>query len=212
MKLYDDKLAPNPRRVRIFMAEKGITVDEVVQVSVLEGENLDEDFRAKNPLGKVPALELDDGTVIAETVTICRYLEELHPEPALFGADAKERALVDMWQRFAEWDGLLPVAMAFRNAYPGFKDRGFAGVPEATPQVPGMVEPARAMAMRNFGLFDRRLATTRYLAGDRFSIADITAMVAIDFGKVTRTHVMADDRPNLARWYAEVSARPSAGA
>ena len=211
MKLYDDPLAPNPRRVRIYLAEKGIEIPKV-SVSVVEGENFAPDFRAKNLFCKVPALELDDGTLLTESMTICRYLEELHPEPSLFGTETKERALIDMWQRHAEWDGLWPVAVAFRNRFRGFKDRAFAGVDESIPQVRELITPAQQLAGYGFDRFDQRLSDNAFLAGDAFSVADITALCAVDFGKLTGTDVLTPERPHLQRWHAEVSARPSAKA
>jgi len=211
MKLYDDATAPNPRRVRIFLAEKGLEIP-TVQVSVVEGKNFAEEFRAKNPFCKVPALELDDGSVLTESMTICRYLEELHPEPSLFGTEPKQRAIIDMWQRHAEWDGLLPVAMAFRQRFRGFKDRPFAGVRAPIPQVREIITPMQQLAGHGFDRFDQRLGQHRFLAGETFSVADITLLCTVDFGKLTRTDVLTEDRPNLLRWHGEVSARPSASA
>src|SRR5665213_149727 len=209
MKLYDFALAPNPRRVRIFLAEKGITVP-TVQVNLRETDQLKPEFLAINPFATVPVLELDDGRHIAETIAICRYLEELHPEPRLFGADPYERAVVEEWQRHIEWDGFLAVGEAFRNGLPGFKGRALTG-PFGYEQIPDLVERGKQRAMRFFGLLDRRLGQQEFIAGPRYGVADITALVAHDFGTRAKA-LVTDDMPHLRRWYAALSARPSAKA
>jgi glutathione S-transferase len=202
MKLYDSALAPNPRRVRIFLAEKGIEVP-TVQVDIGKAENRRPEYLAKNPMGTVPILELDDGTYLAESVAICRYFEELQPEPALLGTDARDRAFVEMWNRRMEFEVALPVMQTFRNTHEFFKGR--------IPQVPEYGEVCRAWAAKRFEWLDEELASREFVAGDRYTIADITAYVGIDFGRVTDIRIQPEQK-NLQRWYDAVSARPSAKA
>ena len=202
MKLYENSSAPNPRRVRIFLAEKGIPLP-VVQVDIAKRENREPPFRQKNPFGQVPVLELDDGTCIAESVAICRYFEELQPQPTLFGMGARERALVEMWNRRAELELTQRVFHCFQNTHEFFKGR--------LPQVPEYGVVSKQRAEETLALFDGVLAESRFLAGERFSIADITALVGLDFGRVVKIRP-APEHKHLARWHAEVSARPSAKA
>jgi glutathione S-transferase len=202
MKIYDSKTAPNPRRVRVFLAEKGIEV-ALEEVDIVAAQNRSEEFRKKNPMGVVPVLELDDGTCIAESVAICRYFEVLHPEPRLMGTDARDQALVEMWQRRMELELFVPITQVFRNLHPFFKDR--------IPQVPEYGEVCRRAAEHRLGWLDEVLAGTRFIAGERYTIADITALCAIDFGRVSKIRIQPQ-QTNLARWHAEVSARPSARA
>ncbi len=209
MELYDFSLAPNPRRVRIFLAEKGIEVP-LVSVNTREMEHFSDWFRAKNPGCTIPVLELDDGTCISESVAICRYFEEIQPEPPLFGNGAVERALVEMWNRRAELEGVQAVAEIIRNSAPMFDDRGIAGV-RGVPQIPALVERGKASLARFFETIDARLGEARYLAGENLSIADITAFVAIGFaGRAEIT--IPEACANATRWFAEVGARPSAEA
>ncbi|MDP6951817.1 MAG: glutathione S-transferase family protein, partial [Alphaproteobacteria bacterium] len=179
MKLYDFSLAPNPRRVRIFLAEKGIEVP-LVSVNTREMEHFSDWFGEKNPGRTIPLLELDDGTCISESVAICRYFEEIQPDPPLFGSGAVERAMVEMWNRRAELEGVQAVAEIVRNAAPMFEDRGIAGV-RGVPQIPALIDRGKASLARFFETIDARLGEARYLAGETFSIADITAFVAIGF-------------------------------
>jgi glutathione S-transferase len=203
MKIYSSTVAPNPRRVRIFLAEKGIQVP-YEDVDIGAAVNRKPEFRRNiNPMGEVPVLELDDGTHIAESVAICRYFEELHPQPPLFGVGARERAIVDMWNRRMEFNVLLPVAQTFRNTSEFFKGR--------IPQVPQYAEVCRAAAEKIYTWLDEELATRRFIAGDNFTIADITALCAVDFGRVSKIRIQPEQK-NLARWREEVSARPSAKA
>ncbi len=203
MKLHEAATAPNCRRVRIFLAEKGIEVP-VVHVDVAGAENRGEEFRSKNPLGRVPVLELDDGTFIAESVAICRYFEDLQPEPALMGGDDPACAAnVEMWQRRMELEIALPIMQVFRNTHPYFADR--------TEQFPDYGEGQRRHAMKRMAWLDQELADREFIAGSAFSIADITAQVGIDFGRVTKFKV-SDETPNLLRWHQAVSTRPSAKA
>ena len=202
MKLYDTKTAPNPRRVRVFLAEKGMEVP-VVQVDLLAKENYGAEFRAKNPLGRVPVLELDDGTCIAETVAICRYVEGIQPEPPLMGVGATDAAIVEMWQRRMENEIFSPIANVFVHTHDYFKGR--------IEQVPAYGEACRTHALARMRWLDGELATRRFVAGDRYTIADITALCGIDWGRVTGTR-MPEECANLRRWHAEVASRPSARA
>ena len=202
MKLYDASTAPNPRRVRIFLAEKGISVP-VDQVDIVSAQNRSPEFRAKNAMGTLPVLELDDGTTIAESVAICRYFEELQPDPPLMGTDAKDRAVVEMWQRRMEFELFLPITQVFRNGHAFFKGR--------IPQVPAYGEVCRKHAEQRLEWLDGVLADRPFVAGERYTVADITALCAIDFGRVSNIRV-TPEQPNLARWHAVVSSRPSAKA
>lgn len=202
MKLYDSTMAPNPRRVRIFLAEKGITVPSV-QVDIGKAENRGADYLAKNPLGGVPILELDDGTVLTETVAICRYFEEIQPNPPLMGTDAKDRAIVEMWQRRMELEVALPIMQTFRNTHDFFKGR--------IPQVKEYGEVCRAQAVKRLEWMDGELAKREFVAGPRYTIADITLLIGIDFGRVVKLGIQPEQK-NLARWYEAVSSRPSAKA
>jgi len=202
MKLYDSTFAPNPRRVRVFLAEKGISVP-TVQVDIGKAENREAPFLAKNPLGGVPILELDDGTVIAESVAICRYFEEIQPNPPLMGTDAKDRAIVEMWSRRTELEVARPIMQTFQNTHAFFKGR--------IPQVPEYGEVCRAHATRRLEWIDSELAKREFIAGPRYTIADITLLIGIDFGRIVKIGIQPEQK-NLARWYEAVSSRPSAKA
>ena len=202
--------APNPRRVRIFIAEKGIDIPKV-EVDIPQEENLKEDFQKKNYRGLVPVLELDDGTCIDESVAICRYLEELHPEPNLLGTDALSRALIESWQRHMEFDGFLAVANVFRNTFPLFAERGVPGRPAGFKAIPELADRGRGQYKFFLEDLNKRLSDNEFIAGDKFSIADITALVTLDFGKVAELEV-PEDYKNIHRWYTQVSSRPSASA
>jgi glutathione S-transferase len=203
MKLYDGGRAPNPRRVRVYLAEKGIAVPtEQVDLGAMAQKSAA--FTAINPLQRVPALELDDGTIIAESIAICRYFETLQPEPPLFGVGAKETALVEMWQRRVELHLFWPVSQVFRHSHPAMKAM-------EVPQVPDWAEANKPRILEFLSLLDGELKQRRYIAGDRYSVADITGLVAIDFMKPAKL-VVPDTLGNLKRWHAEVSARPSAQA
>jgi glutathione S-transferase len=205
MKIYETKTAPNPRRVRMFLAEKGIDKSQIeyVQVDIQKGENLSAEMRAKNPLGKIPILELDDGTCIAETDAICTYFEAIHPEPSLLGSTPIERATISMWQRQVEMALMLQVGMCFQHTTGYFKDRM---VP-----VPEYGKEAGINASKYFNILERRLELNEFIAGDTFSIADITALCAIDFARVVDIRIK-DEQTNLQRWYDNVSSRASAKA
>jgi glutathione S-transferase len=202
MKIYDSKTAPNPRRVRVFVAEKGIQIP-YEEIDIVKAVNRSEEFRKKNPSGTLPVLELDDGTCIAETVAICRYLEELHPNPPLMGVDAKDRAIVEMWQRRMELELLLPIADAFRLRHEFFKGR--------MRQLPEYAAIQKQNAEDRLARLNNELTNRQFITGDRYTIADITALCAIDFGRVSKIAIQPD-QTNLARWHTEVSARESAKA
>jgi glutathione S-transferase len=202
MKLYDSKMAPNPRRVRIFLAEKGIQVPDD-QVDLAKAQNRSPEFLKINPMGGVPVLQMDDGTSLAESVAICRYFEETHPEPRLMGVDARDKAEVEMWQRRMELNLFSTVTGCFRNTSEFFKGR--------IPQVPEYGEVCRQAAEKAFGMVDGFLADRKFIAGERYTIADITALVAVDFAKLIKLRVSPEQK-NLARWHEAVSSRPSAKA
>lgn len=209
MKFYDCKTAPSPRRVRIFLAEKGLDVD-TIQIDLSRGEQFGHEFRKINPDCVVPALELDDGSCITEVVAICQYLEELHAEPALMGRTPQERARVSMWNAKVEQLGLSAVADAFRNSVQGLEGHAVTG-PESYAQIPELAERGRLRAAQFFQRLDGQLAPNRYVAGDAFSLADITALVLVDFAAWIKILVPAD-AGNVLRWHTEVSQRPSASA
>ncbi|HYB92112.1 MAG TPA: glutathione S-transferase family protein [Candidatus Binataceae bacterium] len=202
MKIYDFPQAPNPRRVRIFLAEKGITVPYVL-VNIGTAENREPWFVAKNPMGTLPVLEFDDGTCLAESVAICRYFEEQKPEPNLMGRDGRERAFIEMWQRRMEFEVFNMTAQSFRNTTEFFKGR--------IPQIKEYAEVCKSAALKRLEWLDKELATRPYIAGDRFTIADITALVGVDFGRLTDIRIKPE-QTNLQRWYDSVSSRPSAKA
>ncbi|MEL6373740.1 MAG: glutathione S-transferase [Pseudomonadota bacterium] len=205
MKIYEQRSAPNPRRVRIFLAEKGL-LDQVtfVQLDMDKGELETEAFARKNAWQRVPVLELDDGTCLAETVAICRYLEELHPEPSLFGRSALERAQVEMWNRRVELGFFFQISQAFRHTHP-------AMAPLETPQVPAWGEANKARALQSLARLNDALAERRFIAADVFTVADITAMCAVNFMRPVRLK-RPEGLEHLERWYSEVTERPSATA
>ena len=209
MKLYDQAQAPNPRRVRIFMAEKGISC-ETVQVNIVAGENLGTDFLSISPRGLLPCLVLDDGSVIDESIAICRYFEELQPDPLLLGSTPIERAGIAARERHMEQDGLCNARDAFRNSFPGFKSRGVGGNVGDIPAIPELAERGKTLLARFYERLDEYLASHRYVVDDHFTIADITALCAIDFG-IRASRVPVSERlVYLLRWHSKVSARPSA--
>jgi len=203
MKLYDGGRAPNPRRVRVFLAEKGITVPtEQVDLGALAHKS--DAYTAINPLQRVPALLLDDGTILTESIAICRYFEAEKPEPPLFGRGAKEVAAVEMWQRRVEFHLLMPISFVFRHLHPAMK-------PMEVPQVAEWGEVNKPKAVEFLALLDRELKNRQFVAGDRYSVADITGMICIDFMKPAKL-ALPDGLDHIKRWHAEVSARPSAKA
>ena len=203
MKLYDAGRAPNPRRVRIFLAEKGIEVP-LVPVDIGKLEHKTPAFAAVNPLQRTPALELEDGTVITESIAICRYFEALHPDPPLFGTDPLEIALITMWERRMEFNLLGAVAAVFRHLHPAMAQM-------EAPQVPAWGEANKPRVLEFLRFVDSHLAGRAFLCGERFTVADITGLVGLDFTKPARIAV-PEDLLNLRRWHERLQARPSAGA
>jgi len=200
MRLYlDAGRAPNPRRVRIFLAEKGVSLP-VQAVDLGAQVHKTAAFRAINPMQRLPALVLDDGTVIAESIAICRYIEALHPAPPLFGEGALEQALIEMWQRRVEFHLLGVVSSVFRHLHP-------AMALLEVPQVAAWGEANKPRVMDFLAFLDAELRQRPYVAGARFSVADITTVVAIDFMKPAKLAV-PDSCTQVQRWHREVSARP----
>lgn len=202
MKLYDTARAPNPRRVRIYLAEKGIAVP-LVPVDLGRMEHKAPAFVAVNPLQATPALELDDGTVLTESIAICRYFEELRPEPPLFGIGAQDRARVEMWQRRLEFGLLGPATAVFRHLHPAMT--------EMEVQVPQWGESNKPRLTEFLRVLDQHLAGRDFVGGDRFTVADITGLVGLDFLRPSKLAV-PDDLAHVRRWHARLSARPSAQA
>lgn len=210
MKLYDFKLAPNPRRVRMFLSEKGVAIP-LVEVNTRQREQFAPEFAKRNPFCTVPVLELDDGTCIGDSVAICRYIEVLHPEPSLMGRDAKEQAIIEMWDRRAELEGMNAAGELVRNAAPMFEGRGIAGVSDGFPQIPALVDRGKKRMARFFDFWERQLADNPFVAGPNFSIADITSFIAIEFAKRAEITIPGHCK-HVARWHESVSQRPSAEA
>ena len=206
MKLYDFKMAPNPRRVRMFLAEKGLSYAdvgiEVINVDIAKGETFGREFLKINPYGGLPALELEDGEIISESMAISRYFEELYPNPPLMGKDPKSKALIEMWNRRIELGLYNSIALSFQHGNPMWK--------AVVNQVSEFSEVSAENSDKEFYKLDKRLAQTEYVAGDEFSVADITGLCAIDFAKVIKRRIDEEKHPHLARWYKLVSARPSA--
>jgi glutathione S-transferase len=203
MKLYDGGRAPNPRRVRIYLAEKGIEVPrEQVDLGALQHKSAV--FTAINPLQRVPVLVLDDGTIISESIAICRYFETLNPKPSLFGLDARDIARVEMWNRRLELHLLFPISHVFRNSHPAMKAM-------EVPQVPAWAEANKPRIADFVAILDRELADRPFVTGDHYTVADITGLVAVDFMKPAKVAV-PDELKNLRRWHEAVSSRPSASA
>jgi glutathione S-transferase len=203
MLLYHDLRAPNPRRVRIFLAEKGVSYD-TIEVSLAALEHQTPEFRKKNPIALLPVLELADGKILRESMAICRYLEELYPEPNLFGDNAWERAQIEQWNRHAELELFIPIAQVFRNTNPFWNGR--------IKQSAEYGEIMRELTTGRFDFFNGELANRPYIAGERFTVADITALCAIDFGKVSKIRIDPAAHPHLAAWHKRVTDRPSAKA
>lgn len=209
MRLFDFDRAPNPRRVRIFLAEKQLDIPRV-SVNLYRREQLSPEFLAINPGGTVPVLETDDGTFLTECVAICRYLDHLQPEPTLFGGNARQEALTLMWANIVENDGLFAIAEVLRNLSPGFRDHVLPG-PVPYPQIPALVARGSQRTEQFFDRVEQQLLKNQHLAGGGFSFADISLLVAVDFAGWVEISP-AQGRPALKRWYERVAARPSAGA
>ena len=210
MKLYQANTSPNSRRVRIYLAEKGISMP-IVPVDLAAKEQFSNAYAEINPRRVVPTLVLEDGTAIGEVPAILRYLEEIHPTPPLLGNTAKTKALVTMWERRVEQEGFFSVMEAVRNAVPALKNRAIAG-PHDYEQIPALVERSRARVGNFYADFDARLADVPFIAGDEFSVADITAVVTVDFAARAAGLAMPEEHAALRRWYDGASARPSMGA
>jgi glutathione S-transferase len=203
MKLYDAPIAPNPRRVRWLMAEKGIADIEVIAVSIPDGEHKRPDYLAKAGLPQLPMLEMDDGTTITESLAICRYLESAYPEPNLFGRTPKEAAVIEMWTRRAEMLVATPFMLGVRHGHPGFA--------ALETQVPEVAEWNQKTGLRALAVLDRRLGESEFLAADRLTIADIVAAVGIDFARIVRLKP-PEELTHLHRWLAAMRERPGAKA
>jgi len=202
MKLYDSGRAPNPRRVRVFLAEKGISIP-TEQVDMMAGAHRTPHYTAINPLQRMPALVLDDGTIITESIAICRYFEAQQPDPPLFGTGALETALVEMWNRRVELNFYQAVSAVFRHTHPAMKD--------FESQVPEWGEANRPRVFEFLGLLDRELTDRMFVAGDHFTVADITALVAVDLMRPAKL-IMPEEFANLRRWHGQIGERPSASA
>jgi len=203
MKLYDSRRAPNPRRVRWFMAEKGIEDIEIVQLDLFKGEQKTDAYVAMTGAPVAPALEMDDGTTITESLAICRYLESLYPEPNFFGHDAKEAAVIEMWTRRAEMLVGTPLLLAVRHSHPAMA--------ALETQVAEVAQTNREAAERNLKLLDARLGESRFIAAERITMADIVAAVSLDFARLARFRI-AEELVNARRWLDEMMARPAAQA
>ncbi|MEX0604648.1 MAG: glutathione S-transferase family protein [Marinobacter sp.] len=202
MKIYETKTAPNPRRVRMFMEEKGLLDKaEFVQIDLVTGENLTPEYAARNPMKKVPVMELDDGTCIAETMAICRYFEESYPERPLLGNSALQKAHIEQWLRWIEYYFFMPTGMCFQHTSGYFKDR-------MTP-VKEWGEECRLTIEKFFHFLDKELADREYICGDEFTAADINAFTTIEFNKVNSIRIKPE-QVNLQAWYERIKARPSA--
>lgn len=202
MKFYNLPPGVNPRRVRIFCAEKGIALP-TVDLDMTKNEHQTPEFLARNPFAKLPVLELDDGTCLSESIAICRYLEELNPEPPLFGRDARERAIVEMWNRRAELEVMRYAIDVFVHTSEFWKGR--------RPQVAAYGEVARGLATEGLRLFDRHLADREFVAADHYTVADITLQCAVLVGRNTGTPI-PEDCTALGAWWDRVKQRPSARA
>lgn len=206
MLFYDCPTAPSPRRARLFIAEKGLDI-ETREISIAAGEQLSPAFLAVNPRATVPVLITDEGSTLTENVAIATYLEARFPEPPLMGRDADEKGRVAMWNAIAEGQGGMAVAEAFRNSHPAMKDRALPG-PLDLAQIPELAERGRARVAAFFELLEHRLGESPWLAGDGFSLADITAFVFTDFARVIRARI-PDDNAATRAWFDRIAARPS---
>ena len=208
MKLYDADWAPSPRRVRMFLAEKGVEVERV-RVDLRADEQLGAAYLSRNPRGLVPALEFDDGELITESAAICRYFEAMDPEPPLFGATPLDIARVESWTRRVESDGYAACVYALRNTRANFADRAAAGNWPAMPQIPELAQRARIMWGAFVESAEAQLSGREWLATDAYSFADITLLVTLDFARAAKLEV-AERFSGLTAWHARASARPSA--
>lgn len=210
MQLYDAAWAPSPRRVRIFLAEKGIELPRHT-LDLRDGEHLREAYLKVNPRGQVPALVLEDGEILCESAAICRYLEALYPAVPMFGDDALSIGRIESWTRRIEGDGYAAAVMALREATPIFAERPLAGKWPTMPQVPELALRAQLMWREFMAAMDERLAEREWIAGGGYSFADITALVTLDFARAGKLTV-PDGARHVTRWYETASTRPSAAA
>ncbi|MEM9937206.1 MAG: glutathione S-transferase family protein [Pseudomonadota bacterium] len=201
MILYTYPRGPNPRRVHLYLAEKGIDVP-CETVDIVTRRNREPDFLEKNPTGGIPILELDDGTCIAESIAICRYFEELHPEPPLFGKDAKDKAVVEMWLRRIELNVMVPIGMVWIHGHPL--------TAKLIKQIPEVADQNRIRAAMGYKLLDDQLAKSEFIAGDNYTIADAVALATLEFGTGLVGVPYKDELIHLKRWHDMVAARPSA--
>jgi len=203
LKLYDLPASPNARRVRIFLAEKGLEIP-MIPVNMIAGENLTDDYLAKNSLGRMPLLELDDGTTISESMAICRYIEEMHPSPALMGSGALESATIEMWQRRMEFEFILPIISIFRHTADMWKDRFV--------QIPEVAEQERITVKARIQWLNNELNGKQFIAGDDYTVADITAQCAFVMAKAALGIKIPEELKNLSDWWIKVSTRATARA
>ncbi|ORE88454.1 glutathione S-transferase [Oceanococcus atlanticus] len=204
MLLYGSKMAPNSDRVEMYLHEKGVEIP-FRQIELMKGEHHAEEYKSIAPNRKVPALVLDDGTVIRESIAICRYIEELHPQPPLFGATPVQRAQVEMYQRIMELELMMPIAMTFRHGHPAAK----ALEPI---QVNDFAELQRTVALKRIKVLNKELADREFLLGDDFTVADITAYIGLGFGRISKIAPDEQEHPHVVRYLKTIAARPSAQA
>lgn len=204
MRLYGSRMAPNSDRVQMFLSEKGVEI-EFQNIDLMKGEQFGEAYKAIAPNRRVPALQLDDGNVIRESIAICRYIEELHPEPALFGRNALERAQVEMYQRLMELELMLPIAMCFRHGHP-------AGKALEPVQCKDFADLQREVALKRIKVLNKELDGKAFLLGDYFSVADITAYIGLGFGRVSKLSPDPEQHPHVLRYLKTIAERPSAQA
>jgi glutathione S-transferase len=209
MKLYNWQPTPNCRRVRMFILEKGLELPTIEEVG--EKVHLSESYIKMWPHALVPMLETDDGVRIGEAMAICRFVEDEYPLPNLMGANGREKAVIEMWERRAYDEGMIGSAEIVRNSHPAFADRGLPGSLEPVPQIPPLVERGKGRVRRFYRKFEDQLKDKPFVAGGRFTVADITTLCSIDFAKIIGLEVPSDC-PSVARWYREVSSRSAARA
>ena len=209
MILYDYKRAPNARRVRIFLAEKKINI-EIKNVDLMKQENIQDDFLKINPSGTVPFLQIKEDVGLTESIAICRYFEEKHPEPAMMGSNPLEKAQIEMWQRLVEFNGIFPAGESFRNKLEGFKDRAIAG-PNKIKQIPELVVRGEILLNHFFKRMNLHLSKSNYVGSNNFSIADISAYIAIDFASWIKV-IPDENHVYLNKWLEKVKLRDSINA
>ncbi len=207
MLFYDCSTAPNPRRARMFIAEKGLEI-ETRDISIAKGEQLSEEFRAVNPNATIPVLVTDEGTALTENLGIAAYLEARFPEPPLMGRTPDEKGLVLMWNSIVEQQGGAPIAEALRNTHPAFEGRAIPG-PVGHAQIPELAQRGTARVARFFDILEDRFAQSDFVAGDVFTLADISTFVFVDFARVIKMKIPQENTATLA-WFDKIASRPSA--